>query len=205
MVCACWPPPAAIVKVPPPVALSPGLVLRAAVTVNDVAPAGTAAVVLTVSVEVRAVPAGVNHPHETELGENEAVAPAGRPLTERFAVTGKKLPLVTVTRNVVEPAVPAVGVPDCAPTASVETRGAADAGVETALTATTTPSATAKAAKRRRRGARGIEESEFFMVVPSYGQLLVAGSGSIRMYVIGPVMFTPHEVIWYSAWLCEMM
>jgi hypothetical protein len=29
--------------------------------------------------------------------------------------------------------------------------------------------------------------------------------GSIRMYVIGPVMFTPQEVIWYRAWLWAMM
>ena len=37
-----------------------------------------------------------------------------------------------------------------------------------------------------------------------HGQVLALG-GSIRMYVIGPVMFAPHEVIWYRAWLCEMM
>ena len=31
------------------------------------------------------------------------------------------------------------------------------------------------------------------------------GRGSIRMYVIGPVILAPQEVIWYRAWLCEMM
>ncbi len=43
-------------------------------------------------------------------------------------------------------------------------------------------------------------ESRFFvgMLVSFYGQLLGSG-GSTRMYVIGPVMFTPQEVIWYSA------
>ena len=79
------------------------------------------------------------------------------------------------------------------------------AAAETAQPTSEAATVAPMTAARRARPARDGEEWMFDMVISYCGQLVVAGSGSIRMYVIGPVMFAPHEVIWYRAWLCEMM
>ena len=70
-------------------------------------------------------------------------------------------------------------------------------------------SVAASIASRARAAAK--PEKNLFVVstvfsLARYWQMLLLGSGgSTRTYVMGPVAFTPHEDIWNSAWLCEMM
>lgn len=57
----------------------------------------------------------------------------------------------------------------------------------------------------RDRTATRLPRVRVVISVTSSQPQFVALGGSIRMYVMGPVIVTPHEVIWYSAWLWLMM
>jgi hypothetical protein len=109
-------------SVPLPVDESPVTAALFARTVNGLEPAGVAAVVVIVSVEVLELSAAAKL---TVLGLNEALAPEGRAVvTLRSAL--KAVPVAplrfTVTVYVALPAVPLVSVPICAPTVTAPTR-----------------------------------------------------------------------------------
>jgi hypothetical protein len=103
-----------------------------ACTVNPVEPAGVAAVVVIVSVELFDVSPAAN---VNELGLNDAVAPAGNAVgTLRFTV--KVVPVAplrfTVSAYVALPAVPDDNAPVCEPTVTVPTRFATTLSVRLA-------------------------------------------------------------------------
>jgi hypothetical protein len=105
-----------------PSAVSPDPAVLVARTVNGVDPAGVAAVVVIVSVDVAD---GIPFPKLTVAGLNDAVAPAGSDVTTESAALNAPLTLVkrsTVTGNVTLFGVPAESVPACPPTETVPTR-----------------------------------------------------------------------------------